>query len=112
MIAELGQHGEGPLATTLANTGRTVSAAVVGSAMDELGHAFPGCKGPDALACVDRRIRQMSRAAGAGFTGGVRDVIGWPMLAMAALVGLAVGLLAHWLWSVRTHSRPLRTRTT
>ena len=112
LIRDLGGNGEGPLAESLAGTGKTVSAAVVGGAVDKLTDLFPGCRGPDAIACVDRQIQDMSRSAGTGFSGGVRDSIGWPLLIGAGLIGLLAGLLGHWLWSLRSNGRVLHTRTT
>lgn len=113
LVADLGRHGEGPLATSLAGTGKNVSAAVVGSALDQLHDLFPGCRGPDAVACVNRQIASMSQSAAIGFSAGLRQTIGWALLIFAGLIGLLMGLLTHWLWSQRGHqARLLRTRTT
>ena len=112
LIRDLGGNGEGPLAESLASTGKNLSASVVGGAVDKLADTFPGCRGPDALACIDRKIQEMSRSAASGFSSGVRESIGWPLLIVAGLIGLVLGLLGHWLWSLRSHGRVLRTRTT
>ena len=112
LVAELGSHGEGPLATSIAGTGKNVSAAVVGSALDQLHELFPGCRGPDAVACVNRQIASMSQSAAIGFSAGLRQTIGWALLIFAGLIGLLMGLLSHWLWSHRAHGQLLRTRTT
>ena len=103
--------GEGPLAAGLVGTGKNVSAAVVGSALDQLSEIFPGCRGPTAVACINKQIHAMSQSAGVGFSNGVREAIGWPLLVVAGLIGLLVGLLAQWLWSHRRPARVLRTRT-
>ena len=112
LVVDLGSHGQGPLAVSLAATGKNVSAAVVGSALDQLNEVFPGCRGPDAVACVNRQIASMSQSAAIGFSAGLRQTIGWALLIFAGLIGLLMGLLSHWLWSHRAHSQLLRTRTT
>jgi hypothetical protein len=112
LVADLGSHGEGPLAASIAGTGKNVSAAVVGSALEQLDELFPGCRGPDAVACVNRQIASMSQSAAVGFSAGLRQTIGWALLIFAGLIGLLMGLLSHWLWSQRGHAQVLRTRTT
>jgi hypothetical protein len=113
VVVNLGGGGEGPLAASIASTGKNVSAAVVGSALDQLTQLFPGCRGPDAVACINRQVAVMSQSAAVGFSTGLRQSIGWPLLIVAGLIGLLMGLLGHWLWSQRGHGRPvLRTRTT
>jgi hypothetical protein len=112
LAADLGSHGEGPLAVSIAGTGKNVSAAVVGGALDQLNQLFPGCRGTDALACVNRQIASMSQSAAIGFAAGLRQTIGWALLIFAGLIGLLMGVLSHWLWSQRGHAQVLRTRTT
>ncbi len=112
LVAELGSHGQGPLAASIAGTARNASAAVVGGALDQLNELFPGCRGPDAVACVNRQIASMSQSAAIGFSAGLRQTIGWALLIFAGLIGLLMGLLSHWLWSQRGHAQVLRTRTT
>lgn len=114
LVVNLGGGGEGPLAASIASTGKNVSAAVVGSALDQLTQLFPGCRGPDTVACINRQIAVMSQSAAAGFSTGLRQSIGWPLLIVAGLIGLLIGLLSHWLWSQRGHHgrQVLRTRTT
>lgn len=114
LITGLGGKGQGPLGVSLAGTGRKLSASVMGGALERLGEAFPGCEGPDMFACIDRRIKQASRSAAVGFSSGLRETLGWPLLILAGLIGLAVGLLGHWLWTSRSHGRgrALRPRTT
>jgi hypothetical protein len=112
VVVDLGNGGEGPLAASIAGTGKNVSAAVVGSALDQLTELFPGCRGPDAVACINRQIYGMSQSAAVGFSTGIRKTIGWQLLVVAALVGLLLGLLAAWVWSQRGQGHVLRTRTT
>ena len=114
VIVGLGGKGQGPLGTSLAGTGRQLSASVVGGAVDKLSASFPGCAGPDMFACIDRRIAEASHTAAVGFSTGLRETIGWPFLIIAAVIGLAIGLLGHWLWSLRSNGRgrALRPRTT
>ena len=85
---------------------------VVGSALDKLTELFPGCRGPDAVACINRQIQATTQSAGSGFSKGIRDSIGWQLLVAAGLLGLAAGFLGHWLWSLRNQARLLRPRTT
>jgi hypothetical protein len=114
LITGLGGKGQGPLGVSLAGTGRELSASVMSGALERLGAAFPGCEGPDMFGCIDRRINQASRSAAAGFSSGLRDTLGWPLLILAALIGLGIGLLGHWLWTSRSNGRgrALRPRTT
>jgi hypothetical protein len=110
LVTDLGS-GEGPLAAGLVGTGKNVSAAVVGSALDQLSEIFPGCRGPTAVACINKQIYAMSQSAGVGFSSGIRQAIGWPLLVVAGLIGLLLGLLTQWLWSHRRPASVLRTRT-
>jgi hypothetical protein len=79
----------------------------VGAGLDQM---FPGCigQGPEAEACRRQRLQALTRDAGAGFWTGVMDAVRWPLLAGALLLGLAVGVVAHWLWSLRTRPTPGR----
>jgi hypothetical protein len=112
VVVDLGGHGEGPLANSIASTGKQVSAGVVGSALDKLTELFPGCRGPNAVDCIDRQLQATTHAAGAGFAKGVSDTVGWQLMLGVGLAGLAAGIVAHWLWSLRTQTRLLRPRTT
>ena len=112
LVADLGRRGEGPLATSMAATGKNVSGAVVAGALDQLNQLFPGCRGADAVACVNRQIASMSQSAAIGFAAGLRQTIGWALLIFAGLIGLLMGVLSHWIWSQRGHGQVLRTRTT
>jgi hypothetical protein len=116
LVVDLGGNGEGPLAMSLASTGKNVTSAVAGSARNELTALFPGCTVGDLLPCAERELEKMSQLAATGFSRGVRGTIGWQVLAMGIFVGLQFGLLAgvvgYWAWSNRSHGRVLRTRTT
>jgi hypothetical protein len=112
LSADLGSHGEGPLAARMAGTGKEVSAAVVGGALGQLERLFPGCRGADGVACVNRQIASMSQSAAIGFAAGLRQTIGWALMIFAGLIGLLMGVLSHWLWAHRGHAQALRTRTT
>ena len=112
VVDSLGGRGKGPLAQSIASTGREVSAGVVGSALDKLTALFPGCSGPDAVACINRQLQATTQSAGAGFSKGLRDSLGWQLLVAAGLLGLVAGIIGHWLWALRAQTRLLRPRTT
>ena len=112
VVDSLGGRGKGPLAQSIASTGREVSAGVVGSALDKLTALFPGCSGPDAVACINRQLQAATQSAGAGFSKGLRDSLGWQLLVAAGLLGLVAGIIGHWLWALRAQTRLLRPRTT
>jgi hypothetical protein len=103
MIAQLGPHGEGPLAATLARTGEHVSGATAAAAIDgmgrELAGLLPECNGPDRLECIERRLQKTARLTAASFTSGVKDSIGWQLLLLMFMLGAAGGVLGAWLWS-------------
>jgi hypothetical protein len=106
LTIELGD--EGRLGTTLAGAGQRLSASVVEGASTKLADLVPGCSGPDAPACRERRLRELTHAAGAGFSSGIRDTLGWPLLIVAAALGGLAGASAHRLWTGRRRARQLR----
>jgi hypothetical protein len=77
----------------------------VGAGLDQM---FPGCAGAgaDAESCRRQRLRALTREAGAGFSTGVLDAVRWPLLIATLLLGLVVGLIAHWLWTLRGRTTP------
>jgi hypothetical protein len=58
---------------------------------------------------LERELNSLARSTATGFTAGIRDTIGWPMLVFAFLVGMSAGLFAAWAWSLRGRRRWLRT---
>jgi hypothetical protein len=70
---------------------------------------FPGCTGPDAAACRERRVEELTRAAGQGFSTGVRDSLAWPIVLLAMLAGCVAGILLHRAWAGRRARLKLRT---
>ncbi len=106
LTVELGAGGR--LSTTLTGAGQRLSASVVEGASNKLADLVPGCTGADAPACRQQRLRELTRAAGAGFSSGIRDSIGWPLLIVAAGLGGLAGVSAHRLWSGRRTRRQLR----
>jgi len=85
------------------------STAVVAAAGAELPQALTGCRGPDARACLERELNALARSTATGFTAGIRDTIGWPVVVFAFLVGMAAGVFTGWAWSLRGRRRWLRT---
>ena len=106
VTVELG--ADGGLSTTLTGAGQRISASVVEGASSKLADLVPGCSGADAPACRQRRLRELTRAAGAGFSAGIRDSIGWPLLFVVAALGGLAGASAHRLWAVRRTRRQFR----
>jgi hypothetical protein len=101
-------RADGRLGSSLTDASERVSASVVEGATNKLNDLFPGCTGPDAAACRERRLQEITHTAGAGLAAGVRDSIGWPILIfVAALAGVA-GAAAHRFWSERRGRRQLR----
>jgi hypothetical protein len=92
--------GDGALRQNIVATGASATDAAVSAALDGL---FPECRGSDAAAAACRRdhVQAFTRATAAGVTAGVRDSLAWPMLLLAAAVGLALGALAHWALTLR-----------
>ena len=107
VAAALGPHGS--LSASLAEAGGRVSASVIDTTTARLGEIFPGCSGPDAQSCREQRLRDLTRAAGAGFSLGVRDVLGWPIVVMATLIGMVLGAAGHRAWTSRRTRLRLRT---
>jgi hypothetical protein len=112
IILDIGGKGHGPLTPSIKGTAREVSTAVAGGARKTLIDLFPGCRGPDAVACINRRITATGQSAKEGFSRGIIDSIGWQWLVAAVLIGLAVGIVGPSLWSLRTRRRLLRPRIT
>jgi hypothetical protein len=82
---------------------RSAMAEVTAGLGGNLDQLFPGCAGPDVAACRRQHLRALTREAGAGFSEGVIDSIRWFGLIGAGLVGMLLGLLVHWLWTLRPH---------
>ncbi len=99
LTRQLGASGDGPLGQALAATSERMAAAALRGAADEP-LLFSECRGPDRPSCLERRVREMSRAAGTGFSRGILQPANvWPMLA-AFLLGVLVTLLVRWAWTV------------
>ncbi|HVU51395.1 MAG TPA: hypothetical protein VHL80_11945, partial [Polyangia bacterium] len=86
--------GDGALSRGVVTTCAKATDAAVGAALAEL---FPECRGDDASAasCRRERVQALTRATAASVTAGVRDSLAWPLLLLAAAVGLLLGALAH-----------------
>jgi hypothetical protein len=112
VILDLGGKGHGPLSPSIRGTGKQVSIAAAGSARETLTGRFPGCRGPDAVACMNQRLKATGQSAKDGFSKGLLDGIGWPFLVAALVIGLAVGIIGPSLSSLRRRRHTLRPRTT
>ena len=108
IVAELGPDGEGPLAASLTNASARISAGVVSGARGEMMALFPDCAGPDPRACIERQLQDMARSTAAGFTKGIRDTLGLPLLIIAFVFGVAGGVFGTWFWTRRPQRRVLR----
>ena len=108
MVAQLGPDGEGPLAASLTNASARISAGVVSGARGELMALFPDCSGSDPRGCIERQLQEMARSTAVGFTKGVRDTLGVPLLIFAFVLGAAGGVLGALAWARRPPRRVLR----
>ena len=108
LAQSLGKNGEGPLAESLAGTSARMAATAVQAARAQLPEFLRACDGPDAATCIQRTLQSMARSTATGFTAGVRDTIGWPLIALAFLLGIAGGLLGSWVWSLRLRTHRFR----
>lgn len=100
---------DGRLVSNLANVSTRVSASAVDAARERLEDLVPGCSGPDAAACRQRKLQELTRTAGKGFSTGVRDTIAWPALLAMAVLGCIAGGAGHRLWVTRRVKRRFRT---
>lgn len=88
LTEQLGRDGGGPLGTSLQAIARGTATAASEGAL----HVFaPACAAGDAV-CVDRRVGELSRVAAIGFVRGVREQVGFLLLGLAFLAGLATAL--------------------
>jgi hypothetical protein len=46
-------------------------------------------------------VQALTRATAASVTAGVRDSLAWPLLLLAAALGLLLGALLHWAVTLR-----------
>jgi hypothetical protein len=92
--------GDGALRQGLVATSAVATDAAVSAA---LGGLFPECRGDDAAAgeCRIARVQALTRATAASVSAGVRDSLAWPMVFLAAVVGMTLGVLAHWIVTLR-----------
>ncbi|MES1165869.1 MAG: hypothetical protein ABUR63_08930 [Verrucomicrobiota bacterium] len=109
LFLQVGSDGSSPLAAGVANAATLATTAAVAAAGAELPEALAGCHGPDSRACLERELNSLARSTATGFTAGIRDTLGWPIVVFAFFVGMAAGLFAAWAWSLRGRRRWLRT---
>ena len=113
LVAQLGPDGDGPLATSLTNAGARISAGVVSGARTEMTALFPDCSGPDPRGCIERQLQAMARSTAVGFSKGVRETLGLPLLFVAFVMGVTGGVIGTWLVTRRPQRRRvLRDATT
>jgi hypothetical protein len=79
---------------------------VIAGARQGLADAVPACGGRDPAGCLQAYLHDLARSSAVGFTGGVRDTIGWSVLFLAFALGVAGGVVGSWLWSLRGLSPP------
>ncbi|HVT09432.1 MAG TPA: hypothetical protein VHO67_18355 [Polyangia bacterium] len=109
LMQQMGSDGGGRLTDGVTNAAALASTAAVAAAGAELPEALTGCRGPDARACLERELNALARSTATGFTAGIRDTIGWPIVVFAFLLGMAAGVFTAWAWSLRGRRRWLRT---
>lgn len=109
MVAALGPEGDGRLTASLTSASSRIAAGVVSGARGEVMAMFPECGGADPRGCIERQLQEMARSTGAGFTKGVRESLGLPMLFLAFVLGVAGGVFGTWLMTRRPQRRVLRT---
>jgi hypothetical protein len=106
MLARLGEalgaHGEGPMGDQLVALAQNTARAAGGGVLDSLA---PGCNRDDP-ACLEQRVSELSRRAGAGFMAGIKAELGLAALALAFVIGALV--MAAVLLAVRMLGRARR----
>jgi hypothetical protein len=105
---QLGPDGSGPLAMSLGSTAQHVSGSIVRGAEGELAPLFPECAGEQRRACLEAEVRQLGRAASAGFMEGVFASSVWPAMAIAFLGGVGFAIGAGLVLSLLRRSRRAR----
>lgn len=101
LILELGPDGRGQLAMSVAGTGEQATRAALVGARQGLAEALPACAGRDPFECLQAHLHDLARSSAVGFTSGLRETLGWPLLLLAFAVGVVGGVLGSWLWSLR-----------
>jgi hypothetical protein len=84
-------------ASLIATSGRATAAAVDGALGSVRGQLD------------QRRIQELTRAAGQGFSMGLRDALAWPVVLVSLLAGCLAGILGHRAWAGRRARLKLRT---
>ena len=107
LTGDLGAHGDGPLAQSLAGTMERAAAGATRGAMETL---LATCD-PQDPHCLDRRISELSAQAATAFVGGVTRSLGLAPLVVAFAAGAGSVLLlgALW-WLLRGGNEPRSTR--
>jgi hypothetical protein len=99
---------QGDLGAGMVETARKAALSATDGALHQI---FPGCPDDDRR-CLDRRITDLSRAAAAGFTRGIRDSLAIPALVLAFLAGAIVTMMVMMILSHASARRELRTLRT
>jgi len=93
---------DGEISAGVSAVGQRATVAAVGGALAEL---FPSCAGvtgaAEVAACRRQALNETARETAASVAAGFRDKLGVPLLIVAVVIGLGVGILAHWLWTLR-----------
>jgi hypothetical protein len=92
LLRELGSDGRGDLGRSIAATASyAATTAAVNTADGVLRRVLPDC-GADPE-CLDRRVEELSRRAGAGLMAGIKEPLGGLPTVLTFVAGLILGIL-------------------
>src|SRR5262249_21665924 len=90
---DFGTNGDGPLGQSLSGWVHQASGAAAAGVASELPTVGLECDGARGQACVDRRVYDLSRVAGNGFTEGMVRAIRVPLFFVTFGAGLVVAFI-------------------
>jgi hypothetical protein len=89
-MTQLGPDGDGPLSSALTALVQKSTASAVQTAEQQM---MTGCTDHDPARCTEQRIRDLSRASGAGFVDGALQSLRLPLFLLAFVLGSIVTVL-------------------